>query len=341
MNRKKEFIVKNGFRIIPAGRLNKLIQMSGHSSVALLYHAVSDRYLPHISNLYRLKTTKEFINDIDGLLKIYKPVDLHTFISEYNKDRRKSVIHFTFDDGLREFYETAAPILYKKGIPATCFLNSAFIDNKDLFFRYKASFLIDTVKYHSQAGKKDEVIINWKNEHKISDTSIVNYLLQINQDNQYLLDDLASKLEIDFKKFLTEKQPYMTSPQIMELKDQGFTFGGHSLDHPRYNLLQEKEQLRQTIESINSVVKNYNLNYKVFAFPFTDDGVKLSFFSSLQSEIKVTTFGCAGLKDDIAPKNIQRVPVEGYKIDALNILKGEYLYFYLLKKIRKNTIVRN
>ena len=43
-------------------------------------------------------------------------------------DRR--CLHLTFDDGFRELHDVVAPILLRKGIPATFFVNSAFIDNK-------------------------------------------------------------------------------------------------------------------------------------------------------------------------------------------------------------------
>lgn len=340
MNIKKEFVVKNGYRIIRTRQLSNLIRKTGHSSVALLYHSISDRYLPHISNLYPLKTTRDFIADIEHLLKIYTPVNLHDFITDYNKTISKPVIHFTFDDGLREFYDVVAPVLLNKGIPATCFLNNSFINNNDLFFRYKVSLLIDHILNSYRDKGIRRILKSWRNEYNLEDRSIVKQLLLINYYQQSWLDELASRLGLDFKSFLSEHKPYLTSDQIKELITQGFTFGGHSIDHPLYNLFDSEDQLNQTIESTNRIASEFKLGYKVFSFPFTDNGVSLSFFNTLQEKTDITTFGCAGIKDDIAPKNIQRVRVEGYKTNALNILKGEYLYFCMLKKINKHRIAR-
>ena len=113
--------------------------------LAPFYHAVSDIPMPHIRHLYRVKTVAEFERDLDFLLKHYTPIDFHELpnLLQHKPRSGKPPMLLSFDDGLREFYDPIAPILLRKGIPAICFLNSGFLDNKDLFFRYKASLLID------------------------------------------------------------------------------------------------------------------------------------------------------------------------------------------------------
>ncbi|WP_262708643.1 polysaccharide deacetylase family protein [Natronoflexus pectinivorans] len=56
------------------------------------------------------------------------------------------IFHLTFDDGLSEIYHETIPILEKKGIPATIFLNTGFIDNKKMFYRFKSSLVIESIK---------------------------------------------------------------------------------------------------------------------------------------------------------------------------------------------------
>ena len=99
------------------------------------YHAISDTPLPHITPLYRHRTETEFRKDLDWLLAHYTPIRWNE-IDEYER-MQKPAFCLTFDDGLKEFYTIAAPILEEKKIPCVCFLNSAFVDNKDMMFRYK------------------------------------------------------------------------------------------------------------------------------------------------------------------------------------------------------------
>ncbi|HYQ58821.1 MAG TPA: polysaccharide deacetylase family protein, partial [Draconibacterium sp.] len=101
------------------------------------YHVVSNKKLPHILN-YPVINEKEFERELDFYLKYFTPVTLEELV---NSSTAGNCFHISIDDGLKECTEVIAPILYKKGIPATFFVNSGFVDNKNLFHRYKASLL--------------------------------------------------------------------------------------------------------------------------------------------------------------------------------------------------------
>lgn len=110
-------------------------QKAGRHVICLFYHAVSDKPLPHIRPLYRHRTEKEFREDLEWLTTHYTPIRWSE-IDRYEQEG-KPAFCVTFDDGLKEFYTVAAPILEEMKVPCLCFLNSAFVDNKDLMFRYK------------------------------------------------------------------------------------------------------------------------------------------------------------------------------------------------------------
>ncbi|MBO6305913.1 MAG: polysaccharide deacetylase family protein [Paludibacteraceae bacterium] len=121
--------------IIPSVALARLQKAAKRYVVCPFYHAVSDKPLPHISPLYRHRTEQEFRADLDWLMEHYEPIRWSD-IDRYEKEERPAFC-LTFDDGLKEFYTIVAPILEEKKIPCVCFLNSTFIDNRDLMFRYK------------------------------------------------------------------------------------------------------------------------------------------------------------------------------------------------------------
>ena len=110
-------------------------QVTQRHVICPFYHAVSDTPLPHISPLYRHRTLTEFKADIEWLTAHYKPI--HWYEIDHYERAHEPAFCLTFDDGLKQFYTIVAPILEEKRIPCVCFLNSAFIDNKDLMFRYK------------------------------------------------------------------------------------------------------------------------------------------------------------------------------------------------------------
>ncbi|MBX9850838.1 MAG: polysaccharide deacetylase family protein [Cytophagaceae bacterium] len=295
------------------------------------YHLVSNNNPPHIKHLYSCRNEKEFIKDLDFLLKFYTPIDLHQLIKFTREEQRleKNYFHLSFDDGLKESYEIIAPILRKKGIPASFFINPAFIDNKDLMFRYKASILIDeTQKLENTKLQTDHIVVQ---------------IQGVNYSNRSKLDDLAELIDVDFQQYLVAHRPYLLTYEINELIKQGFTIGAHSIDHPLYNELTIEAQILQTQKSIALVTQKFNLDYKIFAFPFTDDGVSRALFETVFNStppLADLTFGVAGIKKDTHPNHLQRIPMEKkHKGEALII--GEYLYYLFKKPLGRNEIKRS
>jgi peptidoglycan/xylan/chitin deacetylase (PgdA/CDA1 family) len=308
-----------------------------------LYHTVSDNNPEHIRHLYPVKTVRQFTTDLDFLLKNYRPVNptelenlLHHGISP-----KTNTFLLTFDDGLREFHDLIAPVLLQKGIPAICFLNSDFVDNKGLFFRYKASLLIGVFEREKQQTQSDPVI-QWLRQYAPDQQNIRSALLSVSYQNQGVLDELATQVGVDFEDYLVKQQPYLNSAQIVALKNQGFYFGAHSCDHPEYRFLDIAEQIRQTKSSVESVSRRFDLPYRAFAFPFTDYGVSEAFFHTIYEQAPTVTvsFGCAGMKRDAFSQHIQRIPFETGDLSAKEILNNEYLYFLLKAIVGKNSIRR-
>lgn len=325
--------------------LRLLIKLTGQNLITPFYHTVSNSELIHIKHLYNVRTSKEFEKDLDFFLKFYNPIDYYQLIDSITQNRaiKKKSFLLSFDDGLSEFYNIIAPILKKKGISAICFLNPSFIDNKDLFFRYKESILIHYLNNSEFSKDKKNEISFWFKKHKLILNSNFNILLSINYSERNKLDDLAMLIGVDFNEYLVKKKPYLSTIQVNSLIEQGFLFGAHSIDHPMYSFLSEDEQIKQTEISIKEIIDMYNLNYRIFSFPFTDYNVKKSFFNKVFSNnnpIANLTFGSAGLKHDSCSKNIQRIPIEIDRFSAKDIIIGEYLYYILKSFINKNTINR-
>jgi peptidoglycan/xylan/chitin deacetylase (PgdA/CDA1 family) len=288
--------------------------LTGQNILLPFYHAVSDSMPLHLKYLYQPRAVEQFKKDLDYFLSYYEPIELDDLIQlrREKKAIKKNVVHLTFDDGLSNFYDTVAPILKEKGIPATVFLNSDFIDNKELFYRFKASILIESI--------------------------YANGLLDVSYSNKKTLDELAEENGVDFNKYLKNEKPYMDSNQIKNLIQQGFTFGAHSLDHPLYNQISIEDQISQTLQSVDDIASMFSLDYKVFSFPFTDNGVSKQFFKEIESKIDIT-FGCAGLKKDAAKYNYQRIPME-VEGAAKELIKSEYFYYLLKSFVGKNRISR-
>jgi peptidoglycan/xylan/chitin deacetylase (PgdA/CDA1 family) len=291
------------------------------------YHVVSDKQLPHILN-YPYRNQIEFEKELDFFLQYYTPVTLEELASGRCAGRK--VFHPSFDDGLAECADIIAPILLKKGIPATFFINTAFADNRDLFHRYKASLILS--KLRKKPNRTVEKILA---AHRMKG----NALLSVGYTDKHVLRDAALLLKIDFEKYLKKKKPYLTWDQINQLAASGFTIGAHSHRHPEFWKIPADEQIKEVRMSMEKVVKMVNPKIKAFSFPYTDWGVPAAVLNSIRKEgICDISFGTAGIKYDMCNFHFQRYPVE-QQGDFLSNLKTEIVYFEMRKWAGKAKVI--
>ncbi len=320
-------------RIAPGSTWQKL---SGQKLVMPFYHTISDRSVPHIRHLYPIKTVEGFTSDLDFLLSNYNPIsyaDLQELTRKGEEPSKPSFL-LSFDDGLSEFNDIIAPILLKKGVPAICFLNSAFIDNADLFFRYKASLLIEEISVNPDLTNQLNGIFD-------VDKNFKEQIRSVSYSDRAVLHKIADRIDFDYQAYLTHEKPYLTAIQIEKLISQGFHFGAHSIDHPEYQFIDYKEQLRQTKVSMDAVASRFNLNYRAFSFPFTDFNISKAFFDDIQKNGTVEiSFGCAGHRKETLPNHYQRIAFEMGNLSGEQILNAELLYFMLKQPFGKNRIFR-
>jgi len=285
------------------------------------YHLVSDEAPAHIRYLYPVRGVRQLREDLDFLLRHFQPVDIQTLWQHVVENRpfERPVFHLSFDDGLRECHELVAPILLEKGVPATFFLNTDFVDNCGLMFRYKASLL------------------------KSSGKTLPADPLRVRYADRQRLDTWAADLGLDFSAYLASQKPYLDTAQIQIMYRQGFSFGAHSLDHPQYGEIPLEEQIRQTVESLQRLKGMADPGLPLFAFPFTDDGVGLAFFQAISEQMggPLLTFGTAGVKRDTVPTHLQRFPMERTTKSARTMVSAELATAVLRKVLGKQVVGRS
>jgi len=308
--------------------VNNLLALSGKKLVLPFYHTVSNQPLAHISPLYKHKRVDEFEADLDFLLQHFSPISLEE-VFLYRKGElalQKPSFHLSFDDGLREVFTVAKPILKARGVPATIFVNPDFVGNKALFFRYKAALLIQELM-NSGIGELTEFPLHSKIK---TVNAWKKWILSAKHNQSKQLDELAILLNVDFDSFLKKEKPYLEIPELRKLQEEGFAIGAHSMNHPEYQYLNEEEQLQQTLESMAWVQQHFPQKITAFAFPFTDFGVRKSFFEQLSSSPQKPDllFGTAGLNEGMNEFHLQRSPME-LGISAKQMYETDLLYFIL------------
>jgi hypothetical protein len=265
------------------------------------YHSVSDCEIPHLSKIIKIRDKRTFIKDLDFFLKYFTPVNSYQEFLKPSKVNKNFIL--TFDDGYQEIYNVIAPILVEKGVNAIFFLTTEFLDNKSLFYRNKASLIV----LELEKIKRKQIKLDFlKLDFGIIE---INEILKIGYRNRSILDKIALRIDLDFNDYLNSKSPYLTTEMVFELKKKGFIIGSHTVDHAHYSELSITDQIYDSSFSSNLIFEKFKLDYKVFAFPFSDKFAKPEIFNTIYNDIDFT-FGTNHLKiSDF--RHIQRFGVEG------------------------------
>jgi peptidoglycan/xylan/chitin deacetylase (PgdA/CDA1 family) len=105
----------------------------------LMYHSISDGDRHHGHPYYETRTTPKVFEEHMSFLHRHRcrVTGLAEAVAQTAGDKPpfETTVVITFDDGFRDFYTQAFPILTKYGFPATVFLPTAFIDRAARTFR--------------------------------------------------------------------------------------------------------------------------------------------------------------------------------------------------------------
>lgn len=204
---------------------------------------------------------KRFEKQLKFIRKHYNICNPRDF---YNSKQQNGIsIFLTFDDGYKDNYDIAYPLLKKYSIPAAFFIVTSLPDTNDWLFHDKLRFLV-------QNGK----IIQDEAEE---------VLTKLNQGED-IKQEFVQKVEDEWKNFEMPRL-MMNWKEIKEIDNSGFIVGSHTHMHKPLLFLdssQREEELKRSIE-----ILSHKLNKEIthFAYPnglYDNDCFKMFNNSSLQ-----------------------------------------------------------
>ena len=329
-------------------RLSKLLPLKilnkSHNEILIpVYHTLATNHVI-TEHLFNSPTKKKFKNDIYFMLKNYRSISLKKIIDLQNGNRSKlkNRFHVTFDDGFADHYYIAMDFLKQNEIDATFFIVKDFLDNKSLFYRNKASLIIDKLSV-TYPKKFQNEITEYMLSKNLYFSNLKKSIMKIKHKDENHLNEIAKLCDVDFDEYLTTKKPYMTSDQINELIDHGFSVGSHSVNHTLLQDLTEEEQKHQVSNSMEFIQNKFGLDYKVFAAPFSDKNLKKSFIEYLlNNNIIDAFFGTQGFRLDTIPNSYQRFAMDGFNsnVDMKKVLKDSLSVATILKPMNDFNVLR-
>lgn len=195
-------------------------------------------------------------------------------LMQHQRDTGKLPSHavvITVDDGYRDFYEYAFPILKKYKVPATLFVTTGFIaqdlwlwpDMITWLLRQSTSvpeinlgdlFLSSGVLNSSTYGEY------WQ--------KIVDYSLSLpDQDKHKFIADLASLLGHDLPSRIPAEYAPVALEELREMQSHGIEIGGHTVTHPSLGRVTEAQAYDEILGCREYLNQQLGCHERTFCYP--------------------------------------------------------------------------
>ena len=313
---KKEFLAQT----LDRSGANRLIHCSRPWSglMVLNYHRVGDPTNSLFDRNLWSATPEGFDDQVRYLSRhfdVISPLDLPDVL----KSRSGQHVLITFDDGYRDNFEYAYPILKSYGVSGTFFLATGFLDQPKVPWWDEIAWMI------RNSSKKSIDLGHWQAgslEFDEPDREQVIYrLLKIykslpgERSNEYL-EFLAEKSGTGRCPKKLVEDLWMTWDMVREMSREGMHFGGHTVSHPVLSTLDENRQKEEICQS--GIRINEELGYfpKVFSYPV---GGKMAFTEITEKLVKEAGYQYAfsyyggfirSVQSRINEYDLPRVPIE-------------------------------
>jgi peptidoglycan/xylan/chitin deacetylase (PgdA/CDA1 family) len=171
----------------------------------------------------------------------------------------------TFDDGYRDNFEVAAPLLKKRGVPATFFIASGFLDGGIMWNDVVAEA---ARRAQGEALRVPELslpplpITTW-GERGQALTTILQAIKYLPLDQRSLaVDAVARASGVPIPRDLM-----MTSKHVRALAREGFTIGAHTVNHPILTQLPDRLAAHEIVHGRDQLESLLGRRVSLFAYP--------------------------------------------------------------------------
>jgi peptidoglycan/xylan/chitin deacetylase (PgdA/CDA1 family) len=229
-----------------------------------MYHSFSESGAPGTVS------QSEFEWQVDIIKRHFNPITLIELTNLINQKKKipNNTIVLTIDDGYKNFYDIAYPILKKYNVPATFFVATGFI-NKELWL------WPDQLKWLIKSNENKPCCIMFKDykftiEGKYqSDWQKINdFCLSITDTEKHeCIIFIAKQLSIE----LPTKAPDLYAPcswiELDEMEKQGIEIGGHTITHPSLPQVTDDAAIDEIKGCLTEINRKLGNKERTFCYP--------------------------------------------------------------------------
>ncbi len=247
----------------------------------LAYHQVVDDFQASARSTFpsMLISVAMLARHLEWLGRRYRFVSLDEAAELARREeagRGTKVVAITFDDGYRQVYEHAVPLLLRLGVPATVFVVSEQISDGGMFVHDR---LVDLLRRGARSWRRPVDELRWQLERAgvapsealglaaLADSSTDTAAKLLESLPGPCLRWLVRQLEDQLGPGDAGEHDPLTWDMLRSMQRAGITIGSHTRTHVWMTNEARPTLLRETIESRRELERRLGLPVEHFAYP--------------------------------------------------------------------------
>lgn len=249
--------------------------------IMLLYHGVTSTSYAGVRNCNGKHIPERlFLEQMKILKKNYHLLSVNDIV-EYTKngvDLPKKSVVITFDDGFRNNFKNAAPILTDLKIPTTFYISAGMINTNLIFWVDQLELAFTYSKKKTLSLKDSNISKTYSldtNESRIFALEEVKMICkQVPlQQRRELVAQVLSLLDVEPYDFVSDDNLAMDWRELRTLSDQPlFEIGGHNMYHDVFTSINEADL--QLEVSLTIDLLRYHLKKKIIHYSYPEGGLR-------------------------------------------------------------------
>jgi peptidoglycan/xylan/chitin deacetylase (PgdA/CDA1 family) len=254
-------------------------------------------------------------------------------LARLERERRawpERALMITFDDGYRDNYTNAFPILREMGFSATIFLAVAHINAAKLFWW-------DFIAYCFKQTPLSSVTLSLFDAQPLSlaDTGarreatdrVLDWIKEVSESTKSeFVSTLADNLEVRLPKNLAAGM-HLSWDEVREMTAGGIEFGSHTMTHPILSNVNAEQLALEVSESKRIMEQELGSEVLTFSYPV---GGRTSFNEMVKAEVQKCGFRYAvSYREGVAKKGCDPFALPRIHIEtshSLNLFRANLMY---------------
>jgi peptidoglycan/xylan/chitin deacetylase (PgdA/CDA1 family) len=233
--------------------------------VCLTYHRIGDPS----GSLFDHEIWSATAEGFDAQLRFVRrefDVILPRDLADARRSKRGRHVLITFDDGYRDNYEVAFPILQAHSLKATFFVSTGFIDNPRLPWWDEIAWMVNTSTCPMLAGIATPLSLAAADRPATIRTLLDIYKRLSPDETSPFLEGIAHATGSG--RFTGDASSmWMTWPMLRAMQAAGMEIGGHTVTHPVLGRLPVADQAREIRQCVARLESQLSRRIGSFSYP--------------------------------------------------------------------------